>query len=376
MYVVAAVLRPTEPDKEIQFEKETTSELLCEENTKCTDCITNDNATNQTNTVIVSNRLCNGTGILHPPLPKSETSRDELIKIPVSSSKPLSPISLTRVRNSELKQHFASSQPDISSAHKSELTQIGPVYSYSSENINQKCTNPMHKVDSMNHLKEIFQKDVFTRMSSDFIAQSYNSIQNLNNNHHQHQTTFTKSEQDINSKANLELEYENKSKWRTVANRYKPIIQTKFIIYCITLLLFNFGAAVTYIHFPAFTIANGSTLFQAAQVVSVLGIVNIVSRLLTGMATSNNGLDISIVFMASGGLAGLVLCIGPPLLGTTFSGQILIAIGYAMYCNCHMALMGPITIELIGLESFTEAYGVELFMEAIGIMIGPPIAGK
>ena len=49
---------------------------------------------------------------------------------------------------------------------------------------------------------------------------------------------------------------------------------------------------------------------------------------------------------------------------------------YGITSGTYVGLMSAVLIDLIGLESFVQAFGIQLFCTGSGRIIGPPIIGK
>ena len=62
--------------------------------------------------------------------------------------------------------------------------------------------------------------------------------------------------------------------------------------------------------------------------------------------------------------------------GTDYSTQMIYCIFFGATSGAHTVLTPVILIDLMGLESFTLAYGMTLLSEGTGTIIGPPIIGN
>ena len=49
---------------------------------------------------------------------------------------------------------------------------------------------------------------------------------------------------------------------------------------------------------------------------------------------------------------------------------------YGITSGTYILLLSVVIIDLIGIKSYVEAFGIQLFFSGIGRLIGPPIVGK
>ena len=59
-----------------------------------------------------------------------------------------------------------------------------------------------------------------------------------------------------------------------------------------------------------------------------------------------------------------------------YTTQIVYCLVYGITSGTYIGLMSAVLIDLIGLESFVQAFGIQLFCTGSGRIIGPPIIGK
>lgn len=114
---------------------------------------------------------------------------------------------------------------------------------------------------------------------------------------------------------------------------------------------------------------KGTALF----VVSAIGIVNTVARIVCGLLTSFKGINalhLNNVAITAGGIA------------TIFSGyiinsttQYLYAVVFGICIACFSGLRSIIAVELMGLEKLTNAFGFLMLFQGLAAAIGAPIAG-
>lgn len=276
-----------------------------------------------------------------------------------------------------INRHYSGSEPNITineNLNKFRTFQ-------SSENIKSKG------LSKPRHYRKVNTSTFLSKMSSDFIAHSYMSLNHFNfivsnafsrpTNETSEYLNLASSKMDNQSAETTETKPQNQkhSGLKKVIAEYSYVLLNKQIfLLSFNVLLLNLGLMCAYVYLPAFAMEYGSTPFEASRMLSVMGISNIICRMLTGLATNQNGIDTYLVYTASSGLAGIVLCVGPFFCRSHYSQMVLVFV-FGLYANCFITLMSPLTIDLVGVEHLSAAYGLQLLMCGIGALLGPPIAG-
>ena len=169
---------------------------------------------------------------------------------------------------------------------------------------------------------------------------------------------------------------------RTRCNRFTSFCSSEmglltnptFVLYCIMNLLVCIGVSLAYQHLPDYVLLYGTTREGTASLLSLIGISNCASRFITGLAINNEQIDPILVQLGSNGVVGIVFLF-MPLLVQSYEGQATFAVMFGFYANCYVALLGPITIKIAGLENLSHAYGILLILCGLGFLVGPPVAG-
>ncbi|CBY07179.1 unnamed protein product [Oikopleura dioica] len=128
-----------------------------------------------------------------------------------------------------------------------------------------------------------------------------------------------------------------------------------------------------YHHLPTMASQLSFADGQGANLVSSLGLFAAGGKIFFGMIVTRTKLSSSNVFIIAQILFGVSISLAP--FCATYGSLILFAISFGFLSGCY-ALMMVITQDALGEENFHVAYGMLLFVEAVGVIAGSPLAGK
>jgi hypothetical protein len=108
----------------------------------------------------------------------------------------------------------------------------------------------------------------------------------------------------------------------------------------------------------------------------IYGVSNTVGRFLSALTTETAaGFDTLKVHIVTLALAGVVTLTFR--LYSDFDNAVYVyAACSAIFTGFPNSVMSSITIRLVGLKDFSTGHGMELFFCGIGILTGPPLAGR
>ena len=153
------------------------------------------------------------------------------------------------------------------------------------------------------------------------------------------------------------------------------IFNAAFMFFCASVLATGIGISAVYLHLSAFTITQGATRQEAALYLTVIGSGSMVGRGLAGLAGNDPSVDVLTLYMGASGFLGLCTIFFPSL-AAFYYARMLYAGLFGLYSGTNAALLGPLTVELLGVEKLNVAFGMELFVCGIAYLSGPPFAGK
>ena len=165
----------------------------------------------------------------------------------------------------------------------------------------------------------------------------------------------------------LHQQTQDHSSWHFIRNR-------EFVLVCVSAFFVNVPCLLTYVHYPAYFVQQGASRSDVATQLTILGVCNILSRFIGGVATNNKDIDALLVYISSCGIAGIIL-VFCPLLSASYGGQVAFSALFGFYSNWSVSLLAPVVVRCVGVENFTMAYGVSNVFAGIGGLAGPPFAG-
>jgi len=133
------------------------------------------------------------------------------------------------------------------------------------------------------------------------------------------------------------------------------------------------GLHIPYTYIPGITQQRGLTKGQTASLISLIGVFNMVGRIVSGAITDHPRVDA--LFMTFIALLSGAFC---PLLMTwcfDYRSYAFACILYGVSVSVKPALTSSVLVDLLGLQLLTSAYGVLTCMMGAGALLGPPLAG-
>ncbi|XP_060063889.1 monocarboxylate transporter 12-like [Ylistrum balloti] len=150
---------------------------------------------------------------------------------------------------------------------------------------------------------------------------------------------------------------------------------TGFVFMCLSILCWSSGINSCTLLLPDFYVSTGSSSNEGAYLMSLFGIGSTLSRILTGMAAVEGGIDGKLIYFGSWGIVGvLTLCF--PAMAKAFTGKVIYALLLGLYSAGTFVLLSQIAVDIVGLDRFASAVGMELFVCGVGFLIGPIIASE
>ena len=144
-----------------------------------------------------------------------------------------------------------------------------------------------------------------------------------------------------------------------------------YLMLLVNNFLFCIGMSIVYVHLGAYANTRGYSDDQAAILFSVVGVSNLVGRIAFGLFAMR--VSATILYLVGHVAAGLVTLLVPFV--TSYGGLV----GYAAFFGFFSATIGTmlphVIIAILNLELLQSAYGYVTVSEAIGMVLGAPLAG-
>ncbi|XP_074781429.1 monocarboxylate transporter 5 isoform X3 [Athene noctua] len=154
---------------------------------------------------------------------------------------------------------------------------------------------------------------------------------------------------------------------------FSPLKDPIFCIFTWSFLFSHLAYFVPIFHLVARARTLGISSMDASYLISVAGITETVSQLLSGWVADQNWTKkyhYHVAYLVLGGITNL-LC---PL-ATTFPLLMTYAVAFAIFCGGFMALVLPVLVDLVGVEKLHSYLGFAAFFAGIAAIGGPPLAG-
>ncbi|XP_075631700.1 monocarboxylate transporter 5 isoform X4 [Balearica regulorum gibbericeps] len=154
---------------------------------------------------------------------------------------------------------------------------------------------------------------------------------------------------------------------------FSPLKDPVFCIFTWSFLFSHLAYFVPIFHLVARARTLGISSMDASYLISVAGITEMVSQLLSGWVADQNWTKKYHYHVAYLVLAGITNLLCP--LATTFPSLMTYAVAFAVFCGGFMALVLPVLVDLVGVQKLHSYLGFAAFFAGIAAIGGPPLAG-
>ena len=145
-------------------------------------------------------------------------------------------------------------------------------------------------------------------------------------------------------------------------------------MFCIITCLYTLGQYVPVDFLPDFMVKeHGISPLQAGNIITFYGVSSIVGRLIGGLLTS---------YMEKGALLLVTACmllLGGSCFGmalSTYYWQFVICICiYGVFLGMFSVLRTISLVDMFGVDSLKDSYGMIMFCSGVSTLLGPPMAG-
>ena len=163
--------------------------------------------------------------------------------------------------------------------------------------------------------------------------------------------------------------------FKSVICFYAQVARKKTVLcLCSCMFCYCLGIHLIFLHFPNYVVHQGSTTAQASFLVSVIGILGVLGRVLAGIAANHEKIDDILLYAGAIWIVGLATVFIPFYSGA-YAGQAAYAAILGLYFGCCYVLIGSVNITIAGVEGMHIAAGIEFFCGGIGSVAGPVLAG-
>ncbi|XP_067686332.1 monocarboxylate transporter 12-like [Haliotis asinina] len=146
-----------------------------------------------------------------------------------------------------------------------------------------------------------------------------------------------------------------------------------FVFIALGICLFSMAFSIILTFMPDFFNFNGATPQESALAMSLSGIGSLVARILVGIMTNDRAVGSVLVLSGNCGLSAVVTLLLPFMVHST-EGRYLYSVFIGAYLTSMFVMLGPVTLEKVGLENLAYGFGCILLSTGIMNLIGPPVA--
>ncbi|XP_010118419.1 PREDICTED: monocarboxylate transporter 5 [Chlamydotis macqueenii] len=154
---------------------------------------------------------------------------------------------------------------------------------------------------------------------------------------------------------------------------FSPLKDPVFCIFTWSFVFSHLAYFVPIFHLVTRARTLGISSMDASYLISVAGITEMVSQLLSGWVADQNWTKKYHYHVAYLVLSGITNLLCP--LATTFPLLMTYAVAFAIFCGGFMALVLPVLVDLVGVQKLHSYLGFAAFFAGIAAIGGPPLAG-
>lgn len=156
---------------------------------------------------------------------------------------------------------------------------------------------------------------------------------------------------------------------------FSSVFTTDFIIYFLSNICWNAGAAIMLIFCPEYLVSIGLDRQDSSVLFTLIGAGNCVGCVLGGLLGNIKHFNRIHVYILGNFGAGLSVCLIPWKATQTFWGLAIIVVLFGLMFGIILGLLVVVTSDLLGTEALGYGFGYLMLSNGMGTFSGPPIAG-
>lgn len=161
----------------------------------------------------------------------------------------------------------------------------------------------------------------------------------------------------------------------SLQQEYGFLLMSDFVVLAVSVLFMAYGCSPLFVYLVPYALSVGVSHHQAAFLMSILGVIDIVGNITFGWLTDRRCLKNYryVCYLFAVALDGLCyLCL--PML-QTFPLLVPFSCTFGYFDGAYVTLIPVVTAEIVGTTSLSSALGVVYFLHAVPYLVSPPIAG-
>ncbi|XP_011918509.1 PREDICTED: monocarboxylate transporter 12 isoform X2 [Cercocebus atys] len=156
---------------------------------------------------------------------------------------------------------------------------------------------------------------------------------------------------------------------------YSFLLMSDFVVLAISVLFMAYGCSPLFVYLVPYALSVGVSHQQAAFLMSILGVIDIIGNITFGWLTDRRCLKNYqyVCYLFAVGMDGLCYLCLPMLQSLPLLVPFSCTFGY--FDGAYVTLIPVVTTEIVGTTSLSSALGVVYFLHAVPYLVSPPIAG-
>ncbi|KAG6935978.1 solute carrier family 16 member 12 [Chelydra serpentina] len=156
---------------------------------------------------------------------------------------------------------------------------------------------------------------------------------------------------------------------------YNFLLMPDFMVLAVSVLFMAYGCSPLFVYLVPYALSVGVSHQQAAFLMSILGVIDIVGNITFGWLTDRRCLKKYryICYLFAVGMDGLCYLFLPVL--QSFPMLVPFSFTFGYFDGAYVTLIPVVTADVVGTASLSSALGVVYFLHALPYLVSPPIAG-
>ncbi|XP_066300496.1 monocarboxylate transporter 13-like [Branchiostoma lanceolatum] len=148
---------------------------------------------------------------------------------------------------------------------------------------------------------------------------------------------------------------------------------TSFVFYLVSIGMVSSSYLVSNIYLAPRAKSFGVEDYQAASLLSIMGITTISGRVLVGVLSKWKKIHPLDQYATVATLLGLTMLFMP--LATSYGSMATYSVVFGLFSGAIIPLMLTATAELVVANRLPSAFGITMFLQGAGGLVGPPVSG-
>ena len=137
--------------------------------------------------------------------------------------------------------------------------------------------------------------------------------------------------------------------------------------------IFSIGFYIPYVYLAAYAEAMQMTKIEGSQLIAIIGIANLVGRVILGYIADKPWVNRLLIYNVCLTIAGTATSFA--VICTSFWSLAFYGAVFGFTIGAYVGLTSVILVDLLGIESLTNAFGLLLVFQGVASFIGSPLGG-